>query len=106
LLCLSRKPKINLVLNSRKLIHLTLVGRVQGVGFRHFTRQKALELNLGGWVRNKTDGSVELEVEGHPETIAAFVHYLKTGNGYSRIDRIFKTELPDLSGYQSFYIKY
>lgn len=85
---------------------MTLIGRVQGVGFRHFARQKALELNLGGWVRNKMDGSVELEVEGIPETISTFIDYLKTGNGYSRIDRIFKSELPELSEYQSFYIKY
>jgi len=93
-------------LSSRQLLHMTLIGRVQGVGFRHFTRQKALELNLGGWVRNKMDGSVEIEVEGHPETITTFVDYLKLGNGYSRIDRIFKSELPELQEYQSFYIKY
>lgn len=85
---------------------MTLIGRVQGVGFRHFARQKALELNLGGWVCNKVDGSVELEVEGRPEVIDSFIDYLKIGNGYSRIDRIFKSELPELSEYQSFYIKY
>jgi len=93
-------------LSSRKLIHMVIIGRVQGVGFRYFARQKALELNLGGWVHNKMDGSVEIEVEGHPETIKAFTDWLKIGNGYSRIDRIFRSELPELQEYQSFFVKY
>lgn len=90
----------------RKLLQLTIIGRVQGVGFRHFARQKALELNLGGWVRNKMDGSVEIEVEGHPDTLDIYIDLLKLGNGYSRIDRIFRSDLPELPEYQSFFIKY
>ncbi|PTN07873.1 acylphosphatase [Mangrovibacterium marinum] len=93
-------------MSSSKRIHIILVGRVQGVGFRSFSRHKALELKLSGWVRNKMDGSVEIEVEGHPETIARFIAELKAGNGYSRVDRIFKSELPELANYPSFYIKY
>ncbi len=85
---------------------MVIVGRVQGVGFRYFVRLKANELNLGGWVRNKMDGSVELEVEGHDDTVGIFVDLLKIGNGYSRVDRIFRSELPKLQEYQSFFVKY
>ena len=92
-------------MSSRKLLHLVLIGRVQEIGFRYFARQKANELNLGGWVRNKMDGSVELEVEGHEDAISIFIDLLKIGNGYSRIDRIFRYELPDLPEYTSFFIK-
>lgn len=81
---------------ARRTLQLTIIGRVQGVGFRFFVRQKALELNLGGWVRNKMDGSVEVEVEGHPDAINTFIDLLKLGNGYSRIDRIFRAELTEL----------
>jgi len=93
-------------LSSRKRYHLIVIGRVQGVGFRHFVRQKANELNLGGWVRNKMDGSVEIEVEGHQDTLQIFIDLVKLGNGYSRVDRIFNSELPGLEAYQSFFVKY
>lgn len=93
-------------MNGHKIMQLIVIGRVQGVGFRYFARQKALELKLGGWIRNKMDGSVEIEVEGHSETIELFIDLLKLGNSYSRIDRIFRTELPELQEYQSFFIKY
>ncbi|MFQ5569637.1 MAG: acylphosphatase [Rhodothermales bacterium] len=39
-------------------------GRVQGVGFRYFTRRQARLIGLTGWVRNEYDGSVSLEAEG------------------------------------------
>ena len=41
-------------------------GRVQGVGFRYFTRATAVQLGLIGFVRNRVDGDVELEAEGEP----------------------------------------
>ena len=50
--------------------HLRVVGRVQGVGFRWFIRQRARELGLSGWVRNRQDGSVEIAAAGEPPAIA------------------------------------
>lgn len=89
-----------------KSYHLVMIGRVQGVGFRYFAQQKALELKLVGWIKNKMDGSVEMEIEG-PEPVAdSFIDYLKVGNGYSRVDRVFKTELPELHNYTTFFIKH
>jgi acylphosphatase len=44
--------------------HLTVRGRVQGVGYRAACCQKARELDLNGWVRNRSDGSVEVQAEG------------------------------------------
>ena len=44
--------------------HIYFYGRVQGVGFRYYAVQKAGQLGLAGWVRNRYDGSVEMEVEG------------------------------------------
>lgn len=93
-------------MNHKKAFHIVLTGRVQGVGFRYFVQKTALMLHLAGWVRNKADGSVELEVEGLEETIQILLDLVKRGNGFSRVDRLFKTELPETSGYQSFFIKY
>ncbi|MDM7953586.1 MAG: acylphosphatase [Cyanobium sp. CZS 25K] len=48
---------------------MTVRGLVQGVGYRVGCRQKATELGLSGWVRNRSDGSVELEAEGLPDRL-------------------------------------
>ena len=93
-------------MNHLKALHIVLIGRVQGVGFRYFVRQKAIDLKLKGWVRNKPDGSVEIEVEGHSDLIAVFIDMINIGNSMSRVDRIFKSELPDLQGFDSFFVKY
>ena len=93
-------------MNQKKACHIVLTGRVQGVGFRYFARKKALELNLCGWVRNKTDGSVDLEIEGDEDIIQLYIDLLRAGNGLSRVDRLFKTELPGIQEYTSFFVRY
>jgi len=44
-------------------------GRVQGVGFRWWTRARALELGMNGFARNMADGRVEISAEGSVEAI-------------------------------------
>lgn len=46
------------------MLHVMVRGRVQGVGFRWFVRERARELRLTGWVRNCPDGSVEVVAVG------------------------------------------
>lgn len=48
-------------------------GRVQGVGFRYTVLQIAKEYDVAGYVRNLVDGRVQLEAEGRPDEVAAFV---------------------------------
>jgi acylphosphatase len=52
---------------------------VQGVGFRFFAQSKAGELSLTGWVRNTSDGRVELEAQGGEERVAEYVRELRHG---------------------------
>lgn len=57
-------------------VHLETVffaGRVQGVGFRYQTLQVAKEFEVAGYVQNLPDGRVQLEAEGRPDEVAAFV---------------------------------
>ncbi len=60
-------------------VHLVLSGRVQGVGFRYYALRAAQRLNLHGWVRNLSDGSVELEAEGPREALEAFASEMRSG---------------------------
>ena len=60
-------------------------GHVQGVGFRYTTRQIAQEFEVAGFVRNLSDGRVEVEVEGAASEIAAFVTAIEERmHGYIR----------------------
>ena len=53
-----------MTLNDHKRVFLRVAGRVQGVGFRWFVVREAERLGLRGYVRNASDGSVEVEAEG------------------------------------------
>lgn len=58
---------------------LYIEGTVQGVGFRYATLQKARQLDLTGYVRNKDDGAVEILVTGSGDRIDALKQWLNAG---------------------------
>jgi acylphosphatase len=66
----------------------TVHGRVQGVGFRFFTRERAALEGLAGWVRNAADGSVEVEAEGEREAVDRFERALRHGPAGARVDTV------------------
>lgn len=68
-------------------------GRVQGVGFRVFTREQALRLNIHGWVRNLSDGSLECEVAGTKEQLALFEIQIRRGPLLAKVEQVFTTEI-------------
>lgn len=63
-------------------------GRVQGVYFRQSTRQRALELQLDGWVRNCDDGSVEGLVHGPAAALDALRNWLRQGPTAARVETL------------------
>lgn len=88
------------------LVHVTVSGRVQGVGFRYTTQQIAEEYNLTGWVQNQADGTVELEVEGNKSSVNSFLKALEDGfNQFIRIDDMNVETLQDKKDYKNFSIK-
>lgn len=68
--------------------HYVVCGRVQGVGFRQFTAEKARALKVAGWVKNLSDGNVEAEAEGSEEQINSFEKILHSGPALSRVDEV------------------
>jgi acylphosphatase len=63
----------------QKAAHITVRGRVQGVGFRYFTRYNAQRHGVVGWVRNKDDGTVEIWAEGTEKRLNAFLKDVRRG---------------------------
>jgi acylphosphatase len=67
---------------------LRIRGRVQGVGYRAFLRDRAAALGLSGWTRNRLDGSVEASVRGEAGAIETLVEALRRGPSGSRVAEI------------------
>jgi acylphosphatase len=80
---------------------LLIRGRVQGVGFRESMVVVARAEGVEGWVRNRSDGSVEAQVQGEPEAVAAVVAWARRGPSFARVVAIDVDEaLPEpLSGF-------
>ena len=58
---------------------LRIHGRVQGVGYRAWAEQTGTDLGLSGWVRNRTDGTVEALAVGSQQQVEAFIHACHEG---------------------------
>lgn len=67
---------------------LRIRGRVQGVGFRMYMVRKARELGLSGWVRNRSDGSVEALVQGAPDAVEAMVAWTRQGPPSAEVSEV------------------
>jgi acylphosphatase len=63
-------------------------GRVQGVGFRYFTQDAAARENIHGWVRNLSDGRVEIAAEGDADAVQRFEQALRHGPRGARVEQL------------------
>jgi len=68
--------------------HVTIRGRVQGVGYRYFVEREAQLRDLEGWVRNRRDGSVEAVFSGSADAIAATIAACRRGPSSARVDAV------------------
>jgi acylphosphatase len=60
---------------------IKVYGKVQNVGFRFYTKKKANELGLSGFVKNMTDGSVYIEVTGEENIVEQLINWCHFGSG-------------------------
>jgi acylphosphatase len=86
--------------------HIFISGRVQGVGFRAFTRQNAQQLGVNGWVKNLYDGRVETVIEGDKSTVKQLESKLKKGSRFANVDDIEVKNESYQGDFSSFTIKY
>lgn len=72
--------------------HISVRGRVQGVGFRAFVEHEALKRGLGGWARNRRDGTVETVFVGEAAAIAAAIEACRRGPMGARVDALYEDD--------------
>jgi acylphosphatase len=68
--------------------HIIVHGYVQGVFFRHNTKQEALSLGLKGYVKNMPDGTVEIIAEGPEDKISKLIGFCKSSPGASDVTKV------------------
>lgn len=75
-------------MGEKKSIRVRIFGKVQGVWYRAWTVEQADRLSLGGWVRNRRDGSVEAVFCGAPESVTEMVHLCHDGPPQAEVSRV------------------
>jgi acylphosphatase len=89
--------------NQRLTAHV--VGRVQGVGYRWWTRRRADEMGLTGWVANDPgERAVDVVAEGPPSALEGFERALWTGPSAARVERVDASRDPASGEFQRFEI--
>ena len=68
-------------------VHIIVCGHVQGVFFRASAQARASELGITGWVRNLTDGKVEIHAEGNQDALDNFIEWCHKGPPSAEVSR-------------------
>lgn len=71
-----------------KTLTVRIEGRVQGVGYRYWAVAEATRRGLAGWVRNRSDGSVEALFHGPAPVVEDMIQACRRGPPSARVDRI------------------
>lgn len=86
--------------------HIYLSGRVQGVGFRAFTRRNAQKLGVSGWVKNLSDGRVEAVIYGDRDKVEDLISRMETGPSLAEVEDIEVEEQKTPPAEKDFQIRY
>jgi len=81
-------------------------GRVQGVNFRYYTRLRARELGVTGYVRNNWDGTVEVDAEGDKEALEELLEFLWEGPPAAVVTNVEVEWLPYKGLYERFEVRF
>lgn len=74
-------------------VHAYVSGRVQGVSFRAFTRQQALQHDVAGWAKNLPDGRVEVMLQGLPDNVHRVLDALRQGPPHAQVTDLWQTDV-------------
>lgn len=88
-----------------KRVRAVVLGRVQGVSYRAYTEEQATRLGLTGWVRNKADGTVELEAEGPAGQVEALIEWCRGGPPAARVTAVETQWIAPTGGQADFSVR-
>ncbi|OGD84875.1 acylphosphatase [Candidatus Curtissbacteria bacterium RBG_13_40_7] len=83
-------------------VHFYIYGAVQGVFFRRSAKNKADELGIFGWIRNKPDSTVEAVAQGQKDKLNKFISWCKKGPPFAQVEKVeveWKKNLEDLEDF-------
>ncbi len=89
-----------------KTFRILISGRVQGVGFRYFAHDKAVQFKISGYAQNTHDDKVEIVCQGQKDDLDMFIISVKTGPALAYISGFILEEIADFSLYDLFEIKH
>jgi acylphosphatase len=84
--------------------NITIKGKVQGVSFRKFTKRKADDLNIYGFVKNNSNGNVYIELEGEEDVVQKFLDWCHIGSPLSKVTSV-EIERGKIKNFENFQIK-
>ena len=86
----------------RITVRVVIRGRVQGVGYRWWACTQARQLKIGGWIRNRRDGSVELLASGAATAVDYLLEACRRGPASAAVTSLERFEAPDedFSGFE------
>lgn len=90
---------------SRRIVRITITGRVQGVGYRYFCQREAQRLDICGWAENRFDGSVEALASGSEVAVEAFLAVLRSGPRLAQVEALDVREAKNTPVGESFQIR-
>jgi acylphosphatase len=82
---------------------VVVTGRVQGVFYRAGMREQAERLDVAGWVRNETDGTVRAHLEGSPAAVSELLEWCATGTPAAQVEDVSteRAEVTEARGFQA-----
>jgi len=89
----------------RVRLDATVIGRVQGVGFRYFVLREATALGLDGWVANTAGGSVRCVAEGPRGRLQTLLELLREGPPSAIVERVGEAWMPATGTLGSFSVR-
>jgi acylphosphatase len=88
-----------------KHYHIFVNGLVQGVGYRASTFDQAEKRHLSGWVKNLSDGRVEISVQGEEDQVQSFIDWCNEGPRFAEVAGLEITELSPEASPEPFHVR-